>query len=103
MNILKNEELCACLSEDDYRKLNLLDTGFLEFHFKKMKDIFNLPGMDQWTRTKWTNFMEATGASGVLLGRPALYNTSSFCKPTESSSPPYGYECPLLLDKTSMV
>jgi tRNA-dihydrouridine synthase 2 len=58
---------------------------------------------DFYTRTEWTEFMEETGANGVLLARPALYNTSIFRKPTESTSPPYGYESPLLLDKTSVV
>jgi hypothetical protein len=51
MDILKKEELCARLPEDVYRKLNLVDTGFSEFHFKKMVNIFYLPGMDQWLRT----------------------------------------------------
>jgi tRNA-dihydrouridine synthase len=58
---------------------------------------------DFYTRTEWTEFMEESGANGVLLARPALYNTSIFCKPTESTSPPYSYESPLLLDKTRVV
>ena len=60
---------------------------------------------DFYTRAEWTDFMEETGASGVLLARPALYNSSIFCKPTDPSLPisTYGYESPLLLDKTTVV
>lgn len=59
---------------------------------------------DFYTRREWTDFMKETGANGVLLGRPALFNTSIFRKPTDSTClPPYGYDSPLLLDKTHVV
>lgn len=51
MNISKTEYPCARLSHDVYKKLNLVDTGFSEFHFNKMKEMKNLPGMDLWPRT----------------------------------------------------
>jgi hypothetical protein len=51
MNISKTEYPCARLSPDVYKKLNLVDTGFSEFHFNKMKEMKNLPGMDLWPRT----------------------------------------------------
>jgi tRNA-dihydrouridine synthase 2 len=65
---------------------------------------------DFYTRDEFSQFQHRTGASGVLLARPALFNTSIFRKP--SSSPPshdadavssYGYDSPLLLDKTTVV
>jgi len=70
---------------------------------------------DFYTRHEFTNFMERTSADGVLLGRPALYNTSIFRKPpsqqttthTNGSTLPedaiYGYKSPLLLDKTTVI
>lgn len=60
---------------------------------------------DFYTRTEWMDFIQETGASGVLLARPALYNTSIVRKPTDSSLPisTYGYDSPLLLDKTTVV
>lgn len=60
---------------------------------------------DFYTRTEWMDFMEETGANGVLLARPALYNTSIFRKPTDPSLPvsTYGYDSPLLKDKTTVV
>jgi tRNA-dihydrouridine synthase 2 len=65
---------------------------------------------DFYTRTEFTNFVRTTGAAGVLLARPALYNTSIFRKPTAPSatteqeiSHEYGYSSPLLLDKTTVI
>jgi len=75
---------------------------------------------DFYTRDDFTNFRQKTGADGVLLARPALYNTSLFRKPspataTEASSASsdasgaggphesYSYDSPLLLDKTTVV
>ncbi len=49
--------------------------------------------------------MARTGANGVLLARPALYNTSLFQKPTEaiSSYSSLSYDSPLLLDRTMVI
>jgi tRNA-dihydrouridine synthase 2 len=58
---------------------------------------------DFYTRDDWTSFQARTKADGVLLARPALYNTSIFRKPTSTSTGPYGYESPLLLNKTTVV
>ncbi|EEC48395.1 predicted protein, partial [Phaeodactylum tricornutum CCAP 1055/1] len=37
---------------------------------------------DFYTRDEFVSFMRDTGARGVLLARPALFNTSIFCKPS---------------------
>lgn len=60
---------------------------------------------DFYTRQEYTDFMRDTGASGVLLGRPALYNTSIFRKPPADAAADavYGYDSTLLLDKTVVV
>lgn len=66
---------------------------------------------DFYTRQEFTDFMAETGANGVLLARPALYNTSIFRKPlamsivenSSASSLSYGYASSLLLDKTEVV
>ena len=65
---------------------------------------------DFYTRNDFTQFLDKTGAHGVLLGRPALYNTSLFRKPPPPSSSTsttptltYGYTSPLLLDKTTVI
>jgi len=69
---------------------------------------------DFYTRQEFTEFQTKHGTSGVLLARPALYNTSIFRKPptivvddnNDSVLPPpvvYGYDSPLLLDKTTVV
>ena len=83
----------------------------------------NLPIMlngDFYTRQEWMDFQEQTGASGVLLGRPALYNTSIFrslpstklvdtrsgtasVTPTTTTMMNLGYDSPLLLSKTRVV
>jgi hypothetical protein len=50
--------------------------------------------------------MTRSGANGVLLGRPALYNTSVFKKPSETTSSPsvsLSYDSPLLLDRTVVI
>jgi tRNA-dihydrouridine synthase 2 len=57
---------------------------------------------DFYTRDEFTSFRKRTGASGVLLARPALYNASIFRKPTEPEGS-YGYQSPLLLDKTCVI
>lgn len=73
---------------------------------------------DLYTRKDMTTMKERTGADGVMLARPALYNTSIFKKPTASvdddggsaaadnnanSNASYGYDSPLLQSKTSVV
>lgn len=58
---------------------------------------------DFYTRQEWTDVMEETGANGVLLARPALYNASLFRKPAASQTGPFGYASPLLLDKTTVI
>lgn len=61
---------------------------------------------DFYTREEFDEFRRLTGAEGVLLGRPALYNTSIFRKPTEEdlqSNRVFGYNSKLLLDKTKVV
>lgn len=63
---------------------------------------------DFYTRDEWNEFMTQTGASGVLLARPALHNTSIFRKPTTTTNTTvveklYGYNSPLLLDKTTVI
>lgn len=63
---------------------------------------------DFYTRQEFLQFQQRSGADGVLLARPALYNTSIFCKPSTSlmsteNQPSYGYDSPLLLDKTLVI
>lgn len=63
---------------------------------------------DFYTRDEWTTFQSKSGADGVLLARPALYNTSIFVKPSVAASPlssttTFGYDSPLLLSKTAVV
>lgn len=83
---------------------------------------------DFYTRYEFTKFIQQTGVAGVLLARPALYNTSIFIKPPISSdikvastmlhdnsvsmdcavpltsqSVMYGYNSPLLMDKTAVI
>jgi tRNA-dihydrouridine synthase 2 len=58
---------------------------------------------DFYTRDEFTDFTLKTGASGVLLARTALYNTSVFCKPTVETVGTYGYKSPLLLDKSVVI
>lgn len=61
---------------------------------------------DFYTRQEFMNFQAKNGTNGVLLGRPALYNASIFCKPdtlVEKSLSIYGYQSPLLLDKTEVI
>ena len=56
---------------------------------------------DFYTRNEFESFQKESGANGVLLARPALFNTSIFRKPTGPGD--YGYKSSLLLDKTSVV
>lgn len=59
---------------------------------------------DFYTRDEITAFMTETGANGVLLARPALYNTSIFRKPTSDDDVgPFDYQSKLLLDRTTVV
>ena len=58
---------------------------------------------DFYTRQEWTDVLEETGANGVLLSRPALYNASIFRKPKAGQIGPFSYNSPLLLDKTTVV
>ena len=73
---------------------------------------------DFYTRQEFMDFHAKHGTSGVLLGRPALYNMSIFRKPpsplgsseaddtttfTTTPTTTYGYDSPLLLDKTQVV
>lgn len=60
---------------------------------------------DFYTRDEFVSFMRDTGARGVLLARPALFNTSIFCKPSPDADPSLklDYTSSLLLDKTRVV
>ena len=66
---------------------------------------------DFYTRQEWYDFRDQTGADGVLWARPALYNCSIFRKPPPQQTPPlenissvqYGYQSPLLLDRTTVI
>jgi len=78
------------------------------------------PG-DLYTRNDMINLRRRSGADGIMLARPALYNLSIFRKPPPPSTshgdqPPsdenkgetneetrYGYDSPLLLSKTTVV
>lgn len=58
---------------------------------------------DFYTRQEWMDMMDETGANGVLLARPALYNMSIFRKPSAAQAGPFGYDSPLILDKTTVI
>jgi tRNA-dihydrouridine synthase len=68
---------------------------------------------DLYTRNDMITMKERTGADGVMLARPALYNVSLFKKPTVPADgdvaaasnviAPYGYNSPLLESKTDVV
>ena len=78
---------------------------------------------DLYTRNDMINMKRRCNADGVMLARPALYNTSIFRKPESSQSQQsstgtcgieddvseeriesrYGYESPLLLSKTQVI
>lgn len=78
---------------------------------------------DFYTRSEFMKFQNKTKCNGILLGRPALYNTSIFQKPTTTTTTPiitttttngtkqqqqeeeqlYGYNSPLLLNKTNVI
>ena len=69
---------------------------------QKFSHIPILVNGDFYTREEFDEFRRSTGAEGVLLARPALYNTSIFRKPAESDSQSmkeFGYNSKLLLDK----
>jgi tRNA-dihydrouridine synthase 2 len=64
---------------------------------------------DLYTRNDMVNMRRESNADGVMLARPALYNTSLFLKPPSELSDPsgketrYGYDSPLLLSKTKVI
>lgn len=71
---------------------------------------------DLYTRNDMVNIKMRSGADGVMLARPALYNTSIFRKPVESrvsenndndctseEEARYGYDSPLLYSKTRVI
>ncbi len=66
---------------------------------------------DLYTRNDMINLKTKSGADGVMLARPALYNTSIFRKPPGITSDyhemgeeiRYGYDSPLLLSKTRVI
>ena len=64
---------------------------------------------DFYTRAEFVKFQQRTGSNGVLLGRPALYNTSLFRRPSSSEESAsqqdnnFGYNSPLLLNKTRVI
>lgn len=63
---------------------------------------------DLFTRNEMNRMKDRSGADGVMLARPALYNVSLFKKPQtgekfDTASVMYGYDSPLLEDKTDVV
>ena len=69
---------------------------------------------DLYTRNDMVNLKSQSGADGVMLARPALYNTSIFRKPqnhncsnkrdaAEEKETRYGYNSPLLHSKTRVI
>jgi tRNA-dihydrouridine synthase 2 len=60
---------------------------------------------DFYTRSEFMQFQQQSGADGVLLARPALYNTSIFRKPSVivDDHVMHDYNSPLLLDKTTVI
>ena len=68
---------------------------------------------DLFTRNDMVNLKKKSGADGVMLARPALYNTSIFIKPpidelnekqnNDDEETRYGYNSPLLLSKTKVI
>lgn len=67
---------------------------------------------DLYTRNDIVNLRRRSGAHGVMLARPALYNTSIFRKPNYEELEPledgieetrFGYDSPLLTSKTKVI
>ena len=61
---------------------------------------------DLFTRNDMVSMKKRSGADGVMLARPALYNVSLFKKPAAAATETkasYGYDSPLLESKTSVV
>jgi tRNA-dihydrouridine synthase len=67
---------------------------------------------DLYTRNDIVNLRRRSGAHGVMLARPALYNTSIFMKPNYAKLEPlddgvdetrFGYDSPLLIPKTKVI
>lgn len=86
----------------DWESLRKVVTAFKQ----KNSHIPILVNGDFYTRDEFDEFRRSTGAEGVLLARPALYNTSIFRKPAEcdlESTEEFGYKSKLLLDKTKVV
>ena len=115
-----NPDIESAYWDELYTVLSIVTQKFPRVHF--------LINGDFYTRHEFSHFMQQTGAAGVLLARPALHNTSIFTKPPASSaqsdSTPtnanvqenescmipltsqkvmYGYDSPLLLDKTTVI
>lgn len=92
----------AAIRPADWESLRQVVTIFKQ----KFSHIPILVNGDFYTRQEFDEFRRSTGAEGVLLARPALYNTSIFRKPTEAdlqSMNEFGYNSKLLLDKTKVV
>uniref|UniRef100_A0A6U3T1N1 DUS-like FMN-binding domain-containing protein n=1 Tax=Ditylum brightwellii TaxID=49249 RepID=A0A6U3T1N1_9STRA len=87
---------------------------------KKYDEIKKIPIIlngDLYTRKDMIQMKRKCGADGVMLARPALYNTSLFCKPsppknntssenedcTKEDEEQYSYKSKLLKSKTSVV
>ena len=75
-----------------------------------LRDIPIIINGDLYTRNDMVNMRRKSNADGVMLARPALYNTSIFCKPSLNSlkassdeETRYGYDSPLLLSKTKVI
>jgi len=59
---------------------------------------------DFYTREEFEKFQQKTKSDGVLLARPALYNTSIFQKPAaDAGQQLYSYNSPLLIDKSTVI
>jgi hypothetical protein len=52
MNSQENESLCARLSPEVYKKLNLVNHLYSEFFYKEMTELLYLQGMERWPITE---------------------------------------------------
>jgi tRNA-dihydrouridine synthase 2 len=89
----------ACKHPADWKTLKEV-VPILKQKFPSVSILLN---GDFYTRQDWTEVINETLANGVLLSRPALYNTSIFKKPIHDQTGPFGYDSPLLLDKTTVI